>query len=72
MAVSGDNDAGDGVRIVCGDGETDGNGCGEPFYLNFVRFVDEREVDPTPDSEWIELARERLRGPRWPDGPRLK
>lgn len=36
----------DGVVIVCGAAETDGEGCGEPYYLSFVRFEDGREVDP--------------------------
>ena len=36
----------DGVVIVCGAAETDGEGCGEPYYLNFVRFEDGSEVDP--------------------------
>lgn len=36
----------DGVVIVCGAAETDGEGCGEPYYLSFVRFEDGEEVDP--------------------------
>ena len=36
----------DGVEIVCGAAETDGEGCGEPYYLSFVRFENGREVDP--------------------------
>lgn len=36
----------DGVVIVCGAAETDGEGCGEPYYLSFVRFVDGEEVEP--------------------------
>ena len=42
----GDYEAADGVVIVCGAAETDGEGCGEPYYLNFVRFEDGEEVDP--------------------------
>jgi hypothetical protein len=38
--------AGDGVELVCGASETRGEGCGEPFYLSFVRHEDGREVDP--------------------------
>ncbi len=36
----------DGVVIVCGAAETDGEGCGEPYYLSFVRFEDGDELDP--------------------------
>lgn len=36
----------DGVVIVCGAAETDGDGCGEPYYLNFVNFDDGEEIDP--------------------------
>lgn len=36
----------DGVEIVCGAAETDGEGCGEPYYLSFVRFEDGEEVSP--------------------------
>lgn len=66
--VDGDYDEADGVRIICGSGETDGEGCGEPFYLNFVRFEDGREVDPTLESNRVDLATERSRGTRTPDG----
>jgi len=38
--------AGDGVELVCGASETRGEGCGEPFYLSFVRFDGGEEVDP--------------------------
>lgn len=36
----------DGVVVVCGAAETDGEGCGEPYYLSFVKFEDGEEVDP--------------------------
>jgi hypothetical protein len=36
----------DGVELVCGAAETDGEGCGEPYYLSFVRFEAGTEVDP--------------------------
>ncbi|WP_433624155.1 hypothetical protein [Halomicrococcus sp. NG-SE-24] len=36
----------DGVEIVCGASETDGEGCGEVFYLNFVNFEAGEELDP--------------------------
>lgn len=35
----------DGVEIVCGASETDGEGCGRVFYLNFVKFEDGEELD---------------------------
>lgn len=74
----------DGVRIVCGEAGpnvsfrpgpggndgTDRTGCGEPFYLSFVRFEDGREVEPDPPSEHVELAPEGPRTPRGPGGPR--
>jgi len=62
-----DGDA-DGVRFVCGEdgllveGET---GCGEPFYLSFVRFEDGEEVDPRSEREPVEINP----GPAWPRGP---
>jgi len=61
----------DGVRFVCGDdgtlreGET---GCGEPFYLSFVRFEDGEEVDPRRPSERVEI--DLGGGPAGPSGPR--
>ena len=61
-----DYEAADGVRIVCGRGETEGEGCGEDYYLNFVRFEDGREVTAPPESTVVELASE---GPDWPTGP---
>lgn len=64
--VGGDYGAADGIRIVCGEVGTDEDGCGEPFYLNFVRFEEGREVEPEPPMERVELASE---GPRWPRGP---
>lgn len=36
----------DGVELVCGAAETDGEGCGEPYYLSFVRFEEGTEVEP--------------------------
>ncbi|MFC7046416.1 hypothetical protein ACFQH6_14290 [Halobacteriaceae archaeon GCM10025711] len=38
-------EAADGVRIGC-------TGCGTPFYLNYVRYEDGREVEgqPVPDA----------------------
>ncbi|MFC7079940.1 hypothetical protein [Halorussus caseinilyticus] len=45
-----DFEAADGVQIVCGADETDGEGCGEVYYLSFVKFEDGREVDPKDRS----------------------
>jgi len=62
----------DGVRFVCG--ESDGcdwrtEGCGEPFYLNFLRFENGEAVAMTPPSERVELAGEGPNAPRGPSGP---
>jgi hypothetical protein len=54
------------------DGDTDTDlGCGEAFYLSFVRFEDGREIDPRTPSERVELAEGETgpRGPSGPDGP---
>ncbi|SHH36396.1 hypothetical protein [Halobaculum gomorrense] len=75
--------AADGVAFVCGESppvvpdtdavESDDEGCGERFYLSFVRFEDGREIDPRradTDGERVELAEGGgARGPRGPDGP---
>jgi hypothetical protein len=55
-----------------GEAEKDGAavGCGEPFYLSFVRFEDGREVDPRPPEEYVEIGvGPGPRGPRGPRGP---
>jgi len=58
----------DGVRFVCGEFEGfEGDGCGEPFYLNFVRFEDGEEVEPAPAGELVEIAAGDR--PSWPGGP---
>ena len=36
----------DGVEIVCGASETDGDGCGELYFLNFIRYENGKELDP--------------------------
>ncbi|GGL24573.1 hypothetical protein GCM10009037_05150 [Halarchaeum grantii] len=79
-----EGDAFDGVRFVCGEsdceweppveGENEGDatGCGEPFYLNFVRYEDGTEVaaEGERESEYVELAEGRVpRGPSGPSGP---
>jgi hypothetical protein len=35
----------DGVTLVCGASETDGEGCGRTYYLSFVKYEQGREVD---------------------------
>lgn len=60
--VDEDYETADGIRIECA-------GCGEPFYLNFVRFENGQEIQPVPASRLIGLAPERPRGPRTPDWP---
>jgi hypothetical protein len=40
----------DGVKLVCGADETDGEGCGEVYYLNFVKYEDGEEIDPKDRS----------------------
>ncbi|WP_232702420.1 hypothetical protein [Halobacterium wangiae] len=45
-------------------------GCGEPFYLNFVRYEDGEEVPGEPESEYVQLAEGGgPSGPRGPSGP---
>lgn len=70
--------AADGVRFVCGESEAEnaewqGEGCGEAFYLSFVRFADGEELDPRHPSERVELnlgtTPPSPRGPEGPDGP---
>ncbi len=68
-----DEDGVDGVVFVCGedgrlkDGQT---GCGESFYLSFVRFEDGREIDPRKPTEQIEIADDsQPSSPRGPSGP---
>lgn len=49
----------DGIRFACGADDAvawDGPGCGEPFYLSFVRFEDGRRVDPDRVPERVDLA----------------
>lgn len=36
----------DGVELVCGASETDGDGCGELYYLNFIRYENGKELNP--------------------------
>ncbi|GAB6862587.1 hypothetical protein ACFR97_06690 [Haloplanus litoreus] len=56
-----DVEAADGVRFVCGEDGTlrddDASGCGEPFYLSYVRFEDGEAVEARPESEYVRLGR---------------
>jgi len=62
----------DGGAFTCGedgtlrDGET---GCGESFYLSFIKFEDGREIDPRQPTEQVELADESPSAPSGPSGP---
>ena len=49
----------DGVEIVCGASETDGEGCGELFYLNFVKYEEGRPVEArtTPADVSLDFLR---------------
>ncbi|GAB7092894.1 hypothetical protein JCM30237_00460 [Halolamina litorea] len=74
----------DGVRIVCGDedlllsgddlpeaAEAPDSGCGEPFYLSFVKFEDGVEVEPRQEGDRVTIGvgPSRPRGPDQPSGP---
>ena len=58
-----------GVRIVCGEGDIESQGCGEPYYLNFVRFENGQEVQPRPERERIEFGPDRTAHPPSPNWP---
>jgi hypothetical protein len=49
----------DGVVFTCGEEGTladdDAEGCGERFYLSFVRFEDGEEVEPEPAYDPVEI-----------------
>ncbi|ELZ44730.1 hypothetical protein C463_07237 [Halorubrum californiense DSM 19288] len=50
--------------------DAEGVGCGEPFYLSFVRFEAGREIDPAAAAEPVEINPDpRPSGPRGPGGP---
>jgi hypothetical protein len=50
--------------------DAEGVGCGEPFYLSFVRYDEGREIDPLAESELVEIDPDpRPGGPRGPGGP---
>lgn len=71
VAPTEDVEAADGVRFVCGtsDGvEWAAEGCGDPFYLSYVRYVDGEAVEAEPEAEYVRLAGPGPRGPPEP-GP---
>lgn len=65
-----DVEAADGVRFVCGDSPGfEAGGCGEAFYLSYVRFDRGEPVEAAPPSEFVELAGgTRPTRPRRPPG----
>ena len=44
-------------------------GCGEPFYLSFVRFEAGEEVEGVPESEYVAIGGVGPPGPTRPRGP---
>jgi len=66
----------DGVAFTCGEHgllkDEESEGCGESFYLSFVKFEDGKELDPRKPGERVEIADEgpgSTRGPSGPSGP---
>jgi hypothetical protein len=55
-----DIEAADGVRFVCGEDGTlrddDAEGCGEAFYLSYLRYENGEAVEAVPESEFVELG----------------
>ncbi|GAA0526348.1 hypothetical protein SAMN04488066_102112 [Halorubrum aquaticum] len=52
------------------DSDEDADGCGEPFYLSFVRYEEGKEIDPRPESEFVTIdPSTRPSGPTGPGGP---
>lgn len=52
------------------DQNDDDAGCGESFYLSFVRYKEGREVDPRSETELVEIDPDpRPDAPRGPSGP---
>ena len=50
--------------------DADADGCGEPFYLSFVRYEEGREIDPRAETDLVEIDPDpRSSGPRGPGGP---
>jgi len=53
-----------------GDDADSSSGCGEQFYLSFVRYEEGREIDPRSGAELVEIDPDpRPSGPRGPSGP---
>ena len=51
-------------------GSGDDTGCGEPFYLSFVRYDEGAEIEPHAESELVTIDPDpRPSGPRGPGGP---
>ncbi|WP_132059552.1 hypothetical protein [Halorussus amylolyticus] len=61
----------DGVEIVCGGPETEGEGCGEVYYLNFVKYEDGEEVEPRQVGEFRPPSPSISRSDDEDDGPRF-
>lgn len=62
------DDVVDGSRGHGDDGSS--AGCGEPFYLSFVRYEEGREIDPRSETELVEIDPDpRPSAPRGPSGP---
>ena len=61
VAADGDVESEDGVRFVCGEDGTlrddDESGCGDPFYLSYVRYENGEEVAAVPESEYVRIGR---------------
>ncbi len=66
-------DTSDGADVATENGvaaTAGGVGCGEPFYLSFVRFDEGREIEPRAETELVEIDPDpRSSGPRGPGGP---
>ncbi|MFC5278953.1 hypothetical protein ACFPM1_09325 [Halorubrum rubrum] len=64
---------GDGVESASdddADSSPAADGCGEPFYLSFVRYEGGEEIDPRAESEFVTIdPRRRPSGPAGPGGP---
>jgi len=49
---------------------SDDSGCGEPFYLSFLRYENGTEIDPRAPTELVQIDPDpRPSGPRGPGGP---
>jgi hypothetical protein len=66
----------DGVEFTCGEDGTlkDGEeGCGQSFYLSFVKFDAGEEIDPRKPTEYVEIGDDSqpssTQGPNGPSGP---